>query len=151
MSESSPFPQNFEDALRQAVQRSADSVGSRICSLMMLDRSTNMLVIRATQYLSAGYRQRPPIRVGYSVCGRAAKQKRAVQILDAGKDPSYSSPEIARRENLKSMLSVPMLLGGVLIGILNYYTQEERIFGEETITVVQTIANQAAEAVRSLI
>jgi GAF domain-containing protein len=142
--------QSLEEILQQIVIRSADLTGSKICSLMLLNEKKDALVIRATQSLSTAYRQKPPIRVGYSISGKAVKQKKAIQAPDVTKDPSYGYPEIARQENLKSLLSVPMMIGDEVIGVLNYYTEDETVFSKQDIQLIQTIANQAAMAIEHM-
>ena len=136
--------QDLDAILQQVVSMTAELVGSKICSLMLLDNKKGELVIRATQSLSTAYRDKPAIKVGQSVSGRVFEKKQAIQVVDVTKDPIYNYPEIARQEGLRSLLSVPLMLSDKIIGVLNCYTVEEKIFSKEEIQLVQTVANQAA-------
>ena len=136
--------QDLDAILQQVVTMTAELVGSKICSLMLLNGKKNALVIKATQSLSTAYRDKPPIKVGQSVSGKVLEKKHAIQVADVTKDPRYGYPEIAKQEGLKSLLSVPLLLSDRVIGVLNCYTEKEKAFNKEEIQLVQTIANQAA-------
>ena len=142
--------QDLDAILQQVVSMTADLVGSKICSLMLLNKKKDELVIKATQSLSMAYRDKPPIKVGQSVSGKVVEKKQAIQVADVTVNPIYSYPEIARQEGLKSLLSVPLLLSEKIIGVLNCYTAEEKTFSREDIQLVQTIANQTAMAVEHM-
>ena len=136
--------QDLDAILQQVVSMTAELVGSKICSLMLINKKKDELVIKATQSLSTAYRDKPPTKIGQSVSGRVVEKKHAIQVLDVTKDPIYNYPEIARQEGLKSLLSVPLLLSDKVIGVLNCYTEEEKVFSKEEIQLIQTIANQVA-------
>ena len=136
--------QDLDAILQQVVSMTAELVGSKICSLMLLDPKKGELVIKATQSLSTAYRDKPPLKVGQSVSGRVVEKKHPMQAADVTRDPIYNYPEIAKQEGLKSLLSVPLMLSDKVIGVLNCYTEEEKTFGKEEIQLVQTVANQAA-------
>ncbi len=136
--------QDLDAILYQVVHMTAHLAGSKICSLMLLNDKKDELVLKATQSLSAVYKDKPPIRVGQSVGGKVIEKKHPIQVADVTKDSRYGYPEIAKQEGLRSLLSVPLLLSDKVIGVLNCYTQEEKIFSKEEIQLVQTIANQVA-------
>ena len=136
--------QDLDAILYQVVNMTADLAGSKICSLMLLNGKKNELVIKATQSLSTAYRDKPPIRVGQGISGRVMEKKHPIQVRDVSQDPLYSYPEIARQEGLRSLLSVPLILSDKTIGVLNCYTEEEKVFSKEEIQLIQTVANHAA-------
>ena len=136
--------QDLDAVLQQVVHMTAQLIHSKICALLLLEPKKNELIIRATQSLSLNYNRKGPIPVGHSVVGRVVLQKQAIQVADVTKDPLYAYPEIARQEGLKSLLSVPLMISGRIIGALNCYTEEETVFSKEDIQLVQTVANQAA-------
>jgi GAF domain-containing protein len=139
--------QTLDEILMQIVVRAADLIQSKVCSLHLLDVERGELVIRATQSLSAAYREKPPVRIGHSVVGRAVIEKRVIAVEDVIKEPDYGYPEIARREGLKSLLVVPLMIGDEVKGVLNCYTTQTRIFSEEEVLLMQIIANHAAIAI----
>ena len=89
------------------------------------------------------------IRAGRgTIVGRAAMEKRVVQITDALEDSDYEDKEAARVENLHSMLGVPLLRDGELIGVFALARTHVEPFTESQIRLVST-ANQAVIAIDS--
>ena len=137
----------LDEILQLIVTVTAQLMGSTICSLMLFDAAKQTLVIRATQALSPAYRNKPPIKVGQSVSGRAVTERRPIGVLDVTQDEGYMFRDLARREGLRSLLSVPMVMQERVIGVLNCYTTQEHLFSDEETRVLTTIANQAAVAI----
>jgi len=137
----------LREILQLIVSMTAEMLASSICSLMLLDEKGRQLTIEATQSLSEEYRSKPPVQVGRSVSGRAILEKKPVIVADVAADPQYGYPDLARRENLRSLVVVPMLAKDKPIGVLNCYTSEIHAFTPEEIQLVQAVANQAAIAI----
>lgn len=139
----------LEEILQLIVTMTAEAMKSKICSLMLLDAEKNELKIAATQALSSEYVNKPNIKVGESISGRAVLERRPIIIKDVTKDKSYQFPEIAKQEGIVSMISVPMLLGDRTIGVINSYTTNEHNFTDLEVKVIQAVANQAAVAIEN--
>lgn len=147
MSESIAQGIYLREILHLIVTMTAEMMGSKICSLMLMDEKGKELKIEATQSLSEEYRAKPPIKVLGSVSGRAVQEKRPVIVDDVTRDPQYAYPEIAKKENLKSLIIVPMMNKERPIGVLNCYTTDTHAFSHEETQLLQTVANQAAIAI----
>ncbi|MGH7252374.1 MAG: GAF domain-containing protein [Nitrospiraceae bacterium] len=139
----------IEDVLQLIVTMTAQMMNSKICSLMLLDPPSGELRIVATQSLSELYRRKPNLKVGQSISGRAVQERRPVTVPDVTRERDYMYPEIARKEGLCSLLSVPMLIRDRAIGVINSYTSIPHVFSTEEIKVLQAIANQAAVAIEN--
>ena len=139
----------LEEILLLVVGMTADLMGSKICSLMLLDEEKHELVIKATQSLSEHYRTKPPIKVGESVSGRAVQKKMPITVCDVTTESGYNYPDIAKMEGLRSLVSVPMMVKNRVIGVLNCYTATEHEFNEEEIRLLVGVANQAAVAIEN--
>lgn len=139
----------LEEILSLVVGLTAEVIGSKICSLMLLDEEKQELVIKATQSLSESYRSKPPIKVGESVSGRAVETRQPITVLDVKTERGYKYPEIACQEDLASLLAVPMRVKDRVMGVLNCYTTEEHEFTAEEIQLLQGVANQAALAIEN--
>lgn len=124
-------------------------MNSKICSIMLLDNKKQELFIAATQSLSEEYTKKPNLKVGQSISGKVIKEKRPITVLDVTREPGYMYPEIAKREGIVSMLSVPMMIKERVIGVINSYTSYEHKFTDEEVKILQAIANQAAVAIES--
>ena len=136
-----------EEIMQLIVSMTASLLGSKICSVMLLDDDGKELRIAATQSLSDSYRNKPPIRVNQSISGEAVLQKKPVAVVDVRADKRFGFPDIAAAEGLVSMLSVPMLFKDKVIGVINTYTAGEHHFNKEETDLLQTVANQCASAI----
>ncbi len=139
----------LEDILKLIVMVTAEVMNSKICSLLLLDEEKNELVIRATQSVSEAYNKKPNIKLGEGIAGLVAKENRPISTLDVKEDSRYVNRDIARRENLCSLLSVPLCVKGKVIGVLNSYTSSRHKFSKEEIDILTAVANQAAVAIEN--
>ncbi len=137
----------LEEILHLIVTMTAQMMESTICAMMLVDDERQELVIKATQSLSKAYRNKPPIRIGESISGRAVKERRPIAVLDVTKEPGYMYPEVAKQEGLCSLLCVPMMIKDRVIGVINSYTSHPHRFSEEETQVLSAVANQAAVAI----
>jgi len=135
----------LEEILHLIVTVTAEMTNSTLCSIMIYDPDRG-LVVRAAQTLSEEYRNKPPLQVGESIAGVVFGERRAILVDNVQKDPRYTSKELARKENLVSMLSVPMMIKDRAIGVVNVYTSHLHHFSKDEIKVLQSVANQAAIA-----
>ncbi len=139
----------LEEILHLIVTMTAEMMDSKICSIMLLNEERQELEIVATQSLSEAYRKKPPLKVGQSISGLAVKERRPIAVLDVTSEAGYMYPDLAKKEGLRSLLSVPMMLKDRVIGVINSYTSYEHRFTEEEIKLLQAVANQAAVAIEN--
>ena len=134
----------LEDILKLIVTVAAEIMNSKICSLMLIDEKTNTLVLKATQSMSEIYNKKPHLKIGEGIAGKVALQNKPIAIHDLTVEPEYKYKDIAAKEGLKSLLSVPLAVRGKVIGVLNNYTSRPHKFTAEEIDILTTVANQAA-------
>jgi signal transduction histidine kinase len=93
---------------------------------------------------------RNPIAAGrHSVSGRAALERRTVQVLDVQADPEYGY--VARDvDPIHTTLAVPMLKDNALVGTITIYRLEVKPFTDKQIALVETFADQAAIAIENV-
>ena len=137
------------DVLKLIVTLTANVMKAKICSLWLLDEKTQELKISATQAMSDEYLKERVLKVGEGIVGMVAKEKKPIVISNVLTDPIYKEKKLARKENLVSMLSVPMRLKKRLIGVINCYTTSEYKFTKSDIDLLSAVANQAAVAVEN--
>jgi len=67
-------------------------------------------------------------------------------VRDVTKEEGYRYPELASKEGVRSLLSVPMIFKDHVIGVINVYSADERTYSNEDLRVLSTVADQASLA-----
>jgi signal transduction histidine kinase len=134
-----------EELLRVLLPRIRDILGADTCAVLLLDEETDELVARAAvgieEEVEAGVR----IPVGGGFAGRVAAG-RAPIVLDDIDEAEVLNP-ILREKGIKSMLGVPLLVAGGVIGVLHVGTLQRREFDADDVDLLQLAADRAAVAI----
>ena len=91
-----------------------------------------------------------PIRPGRdSAAGRAALERRTIHIHDVQADPEYSfgAKDV---EAFRTVLTVPMLKGDELLGVILTYRLDVKPFTDTQVALVETFADQAVIAIENV-
>ena len=134
----------LEDILKLIVAITAEVMDSKICSLMLLDPGKQELTIKATQSISKEYINKNPLKPGEGIAGKVVIENKPVAVENIMENEQYKYKDIAIKEGLVSMLSVPLHVKKKVIGVLNIYTSRPHKFNEYEINFLTTVADQAA-------
>jgi GAF domain-containing protein len=94
--------------------------------------------------------ERNPIRPGsHSAVARAAVERRTVHIPDVMADPNYTYGA-KNLDPIRTVLTVPMLKGEELLGVITIYRLEVRPFTDKQIALIETFARQAVIAIENM-
>ena len=94
---------------------------------------------------------RQTLKIGKgSVIGRTALNRAPVHILDAQTDPDYELREALKIGDYHTMLGVPMVREGNIIGVFGLARKTIRAFTEKQIELVTTFADQAVIAIENV-
>ncbi|MCX5702858.1 MAG: GAF and ANTAR domain-containing protein [Candidatus Omnitrophica bacterium] len=139
----------LEELLRLIVSVTAEVMNSKICSLMLIDPEKKELIIKATQSISEAYNKKPNLKLGQGIAGSVAQDNKPIFVLDIKEDSRYLNRDIAKKEGLCSLASVPLAVKGRPIGVLNCYTSRKHKFTKQESNVLIALANQAAIAIEN--
>jgi len=84
-----------------------------------------------------------------SLVGRTALEGRVVQIVDVLEDPEYKAMDMQQAAGYRTVLGVPLLRDGSVIGVFALTRGEVRPFTDRQIELVRTFADQAAIAIEN--
>jgi signal transduction histidine kinase/ActR/RegA family two-component response regulator len=85
-----------------------------------------------------------------TIIGRAALERRTVQIVDAWSEDVYARKADARLGQVRTMLGVPLLREGVPIGVIGLGRAKVEPFTGRQIELVSTFADQAMIAIENV-
>lgn len=139
----------LEEILQFIVAVTAESMNLSICSVMLLNDEKKELIIKATTSQSRAYIKKPNLRLGESLAGRAVAEGKPVSVLDVKRASTYRYPDIAKAEGLCSLVCVPMVIKGRIIGVLNCYTSRPHHFTDEEVSLLSALASHAAIAIEN--
>ena len=140
---------NLERVLPQVVEEAARLMNTQICSLMLLSEDGRELIIEAVYGGSPDYTDRENLQVNETLIGKVIRAKRPLTVMDVREEEGYRHPDLASREGLCSLLSVPMIARGRAIGVLNTYKSTRHRFSESEIQLLSSMADLAAIAIEN--
>ena len=136
-----------EAVLRSLVESVAKATRAKACSLMLLTPDRKVLLHTVAYGLSDWYLRKGPIRADKSISD--ALEGKPVRILNVTGDERVMYQEQAKKEGIASILSVPMMLRGEVIGVVRVYTSKPYHFGEDEVYFVEAVANLGAIALEN--
>jgi GAF domain-containing protein len=139
----------LEELLRLVVNVTAEIMNSKISSLMLLDPDKKELIVKATQSICEEYNKKPNIKLGEGIAGLVARDNKPIVVLDVREDSRYLNRDIAKKEGLVSLASVPLAVKARVIGVLNCYTSKKHKFTKHELDLLTALANQAALAIEN--
>ena len=85
-----------------------------------------------------------------TLVGRIGLDRRAAQITDVLADPDYAWTDEQRVAGFRTVMGVPMLLDGEVVGVLSVSRTQVHPFSDRAVEVLTVFAAQAALAVRTV-
>jgi signal transduction histidine kinase len=138
---------NLDDALKVITQEACVLMRAKMCSLMLLDDSRQWLDLRASFGAGQAYIKKPRLNVAESWMGTILRRKKPLQVANVQLSSGYQNTEVARREGLVALLSVPLVFAGQAIGSLNVYTGQPYSFSNEEVRILSALAELSAIAI----
>jgi phosphoserine phosphatase RsbU/P len=124
-----------EDLLVELLERVQGLLEVDTAAVLLLDRSSEYLVATAAKGIEAEVRQGVRIPLGRGFAGRIAADKQPV-LLEHVDHTNVLNP-ILRECGIRSLLGVPLLSSGEVIGVLHVGTLGARRFTDHDVTLLQ--------------
>ena len=124
----------------------ASNMVAEVCSIY-LRRAGKVLELFATEGLNRAAVHNTRLKEGEGLVGLVSETAEAVNLSDAPADPHFSYRPETGEDPFKSFLGVPIVRGGQVFGVLVVQNKAERIYAEEEVEALQTVAMVLAEVV----
>jgi sigma-B regulation protein RsbU (phosphoserine phosphatase) len=134
--------------LEALLERVKNILQADTAAVLLLDEPTGQLVATAASGIEEEVRQGVRIPLGAGFAGRVAAS-RAPVILHTVDHTTVRNPLLVDR-GIRSLLGVPLLAGGKVIGVLHVGSLGGRRFGQQDAELLQLAADRAAFALRSM-
>jgi serine phosphatase RsbU (regulator of sigma subunit) len=136
---------SLEDLLVELLERIREALAADTAAILLLDPDRRVLVARAARGIEEEVRQGVTIPLGGGFAGRIAAEGRPVAIEDV--DHAEILNPILRLKGIRSLLGVPLIVEGRVIGVLHVGTLAQRRFEDEDVRLLQTAGDRAALAI----
>jgi len=126
------------------VRRVQKAMGTRVCSVYLLDHSIGRYVLMATKGLDDAAVGRVSLLPGEGLVGLVAQRAEPVNLERASSHPRFHYIPETREEELESFLGVPVIHHGDVLGVLVVQQQEKRVFDSADEAFLITLSAQLA-------
>jgi phosphotransferase system, enzyme I, PtsP len=137
-----------QQRLNAVVHIIAGEMVAEVCSIYVM-RAGEVLELFATEGLRPEAVHRTRLRVGEGLVGVIAASARPLALADAQSHPDFAYRPETGEEIYHSLLGVPVLRGGRVLGVLAVQNRTLRHYTEDEVETLQTIAMILAELVAS--
>jgi len=138
---------NLDDALQVVTREACQLMHAKMSSLVMLDPTREWLDLRASHGAGPAYLDKPRLSFSESLLGVVVRRQKPMQVENVQVSTRYQNLEVARREGLVSLLSVPLVFAGQALGALNIYMGQTYQFSNEEIRILSALAELSAIAI----
>ncbi len=135
-----------DEVLKAIVESTARATNAKGSSLLLLSPDKKQLVHSATYGLSDRFVKKGPLSAEKSLA--QALEGKPTQVLNAVEDKNTQYRWHMKKEEIASILAVPVIFENEVIGMMRVYTAEPRQFSEEEIEFVEGVASLGALALQ---
>lgn len=136
---------NPDEVLNMIVRKLPEVMDLKAATIRLLDETGTRLDLVAAYGLSDRYLSRGPVDMEQNI--KEALQERPVAIYDVTTDPRVFYRKEAQEEGIRSMLTLPIIARGKVIGILRLLTDRPRHFSQQDIDFAAALAEQCGTAI----
>jgi HD-GYP domain-containing protein (c-di-GMP phosphodiesterase class II) len=140
----------MKDIYNLIVQYATDLLDTKMGSLMLINKNTNMLEIVAARGLSKDVLKTTKIYVGEGIAGMVAREGKTIYCEDIEKDVRFMRHSRVKYAS-KSFIAVPLKIKNKVIGVLNVNSKRKgKQFSPRDIKLLDILADQAAVSIENI-
>jgi len=135
---------DVSDLLDELLERVRDLIGADTAAILLLDQHSRQLVATAAKGLEEEVRRGVRIPLGQGFAGRVAAGRRPVVLADVTPDDVINP--ILIEKGIRSLLGVPILAAGDVVGVLHVGMLTPYEFATDDIQLLELAADRAGAA-----
>ena len=135
----------IDDLLVELLERVTDILAADTAAILLIDETSGMLEARAAKGIEEEVTEGVRLPVGAGFAGRIAAERRPIFVPDV--DHADILNPILQEKGIRSLLGVPLLVGGRVLGVLHVGSLTPREFTAEHQGLLQLAADRAAIAI----
>jgi anti-sigma regulatory factor (Ser/Thr protein kinase)/putative methionine-R-sulfoxide reductase with GAF domain len=135
----------LEEFLDELLIRVRDALAVDTVAILLLDEESQQLVARAAKGIEEEVERGVRIPIGEGFAGRVAAERVAIFVADV--DHADILNPILRQKGIRSLLGVPLIVEGELIGVLHVGSLNPRRFDQRDLAILQIAAGRAAPGI----
>jgi signal transduction histidine kinase len=146
---------DLETVLTRIASHAVQLTGAAAGAIYEYDESTEEFGLRGSYQIEKEFVEtlrRSPIRLGTGPLGRAASSREPVEVSDILDEREFSATRlrlVLRDLGYRSLLAVPLLREGRIMGGITIYRRTEGTFPPEVVNLLQTFATQSVLAIQN--
>lgn len=133
-----------QERLDKVVDLIAQHIVAEVCSVYAM-RAGETLELFATKGLKPAAVHKTKLQVNEGLVGLIAAQARPVALADAQSHANFAYRPETGEEIYHSLMGVPIMRGGRVLGVLVVQNRTQRSYGEEEVEALETVAMVLAE------
>lgn len=137
----------IEDLLAELLERTRDLLQADTAAVLLLDSGGTELVATAASGLEQEVRQGVRVPVGRGFAGQVAAEAEPVAIEHIDHNSVFNPILLTR--GVTSVLGVPMISGGRVVGVLHVGTRAARRFTADDVELLKLVADRASLATQA--
>jgi GAF domain-containing protein len=139
---------SLEEMLGELIGLVVSVTGCDACLVYLLDKTTEEIILCASQLPHETEIGNIRLRIGEGVTGWVAKHQSVVALSSkASSDPRFKTFSSLPEDTYESLLSVPLISGGEVIGVINVHHKGVRTHSVEEVALLGYVAEQMGGAI----
>jgi len=135
------------EVLRRVPALVTEATGSDVCFVHLVDDERQRVVLAGATPPFDDVVGTVELAIGEGVAGWVARNAKPAVIPDKWKDQRYRYIPALRGEDYRSLVSVPMLVEGRVVGVLNVHSVKERSYDDDDLVLLTGVATLVARSV----
>jgi anti-sigma regulatory factor (Ser/Thr protein kinase) len=135
---------DLDDLLGELLERVTDILEADTAAVLLVEDGGRTLAARAAKGLEEEVERRFRLSVGHGFAGRIAFTREPLSIEDLEHSEIKPVNPLFQEKGVRSLLGVPLVVEGEVIGVLHVGTLTPRVFHEGDLELLQLVADRVA-------